>query len=122
MSELFPISPHLNNAELLQQTVDQIKKDFERFQLEVNFIGNNTQPYEELFRAVYLHVAGLLGKDYQRLLNILYRIDLPEQVLKKKLLENKPEDLASLITELIIKRELQKVVIKNYYKQHGNQS
>jgi hypothetical protein len=47
---------------------------------------------------------------------LLYRIDISEAQLKRYLNENKNESYFNVIAELIIKRVLQKVVIRQHYK------
>jgi hypothetical protein len=53
-------------------------------------------------------------------MQLLYLIDISEAQLKKYLTENKKETHFNVIAELIIKRVLQKVVIKQYYKSKEN--
>jgi hypothetical protein len=49
-------------------------------------------------------------------MNLLYRVDISEAQLKRYLTESPAEDTLVTIAELIIKRVLQKVVIRKYYK------
>ncbi len=119
MSEDFPIQASLQNIDLLQQTVEQLKKDFDLFGITIRFSGNRFSAYQELFTQIQPHIEQLMTKDYQRFMNVLYRIDISERQLKQRLSENTAEGTSEIISELIIKRELQKVVIRNYYKQHG---
>ena len=119
MSEKFTIQAYINNIDLLQQTVEQIKKDFDLFGVEIKFSGNRYDAYDELFSQIRPYIEQLMSRDYQRFMNVLYRIDVNEQQLKRKLEENASESTSEIISNLIIKRELQKVVIRNYYKQHG---
>ncbi|MBL4624156.1 MAG: hypothetical protein JKY42_03310 [Flavobacteriales bacterium] len=51
-------------------------------------------------------------------MGILYRIDVGEDIINKKLTESDPSQFAEIITELVLERELKKVIIRNYY---GNQ-
>ena len=55
----------------------------------------------------------LLDRDFQRLLHILYRIDISEENTKKAFADTDP--VKSLV-ELIIERELQKVATREKYK------
>ena len=119
MSDKFAIQAYINNLALLEQTVEQIKKDFDFFGMEIKFSGNKYNAYEELFNQIQPHIERLMTKDYQRFMNVLYRIDVNEEQLKRKLSENASESTSEIISDFIIKRELQKVVIRNYYKQDG---
>jgi hypothetical protein len=49
-------------------------------------------------------------------MGILYRIDLSDEQIKKAVNANSSEPFPEIITDLIIRRELQKVVIRNHYK------
>jgi len=53
-------------------------------------------------------------------MQLLYRIDISETQLKRYLTENINEPYFKVIAELIIKRVLQKVVTKQYYKNNEN--
>ena len=58
-----------------------------------------------LRHAVNEAVNYLIQHDFNRLVNILYRVDLDEQKLKFLLQENVGEDASLVITNLIIERQ-----------------
>jgi hypothetical protein len=118
MEEKFHIQSYISNVDLLNETADQIIKDFGMFGLIVKFSGSRANAYDELFGQIQPHIEKSMNENYQKFMNILYRIDISEIQLKKKLSENTSESTSEVITELIIKRELQKVVIRNYYKKN----
>ena len=64
----------------------------------------------------------LIKNDFSSLVQLLYRLDVEEKKLKKLLQENSETDAASIIADLIIKRQIQKVVTKNQYKKKDNPS
>lgn len=105
------------NRELLQATLKQIKKDFIQNGLELQLEEIQLEDYDALLHTLEEMLSWLLERDEQRLLQLLYRIDLGEEKLKKSMLENEQESLASLLAKLIIKREAQKVLIRNHYAQ-----
>ena len=119
MSDKLSIVSYLNRIDLLKETADQIIKDFQMSGFEITFSGNSDNAYKELFIQIYPHINELLGKNYEGFMNLLYRIDLDERLVLRKSEENKHQNTAELITDLIMKRELQKIVIRNYYKQNG---
>lgn len=55
----------------------------------------------------------LMDQDFQRLLNILYRIDVNEEKTRMAFASTNP---AKEIAQLIIERELQKVATREKYK------
>ena len=55
--------------------------------------------------------------DFHKLLALLYQIDLNDETISKAEDENPDFTRHELIAELIVFRELRKVVYRNYYKQ-----
>ena len=60
-------------------------------------------------------VQHLLQKDFNRLLHILYRIDVEERKVKEAMLAEEPEVISERISRLILKREIQKAEIRFRY-------
>lgn len=110
------LTPYYNKLEILQQTANQIIKDFDMFGMEIKFSGNAYNAYEELFNQIGPHIEKMLSSNQSKFMGILYRIDLSDEQIKKAVNENSSESFSAIITDLIIKRELQKVVIRNFYK------
>jgi len=61
----------------------------------------------------------LMDHDFERLLHVLYRIDVGEDKTKQALAKSNP---ARQIATLIMERELQKVVTREKYKEDTDQS
>lgn len=114
--KLNELQPYYNRQDLLQKVVLQIQKDFEWFNLKVDFTNNpESSAYQELYQKILPLIEEMLNDDYPKLLAILYRIDIDEEFLNRKLKEIANADTDEVITDLIIKRELQKVLIKEIY-------
>lgn len=114
--KLNELQPYYNRQDLLQKVVLQIQKDFEWFNLKVDFTNNpESSAYQELYQEILPLIEEMLNDDYPKLLAILYRIDIDEEFLNRKLKEIANADTDEVITDLIIKRELQKVLIKEIY-------
>lgn len=110
------LQPYYNRKDLIEKVVNQIQKDFEWFSFNIIFSNNpNISPYQELFQQILPLVDEMLNEDYPKLLSILYRIDIDEEFINRKLKEISNADTDEVITDLIIKRELQKVIIKEIY-------
>lgn len=113
---LTDISKYFNRLELIKETADQIIKDFDMFGMEVKFSGNAYNAYEELFEQIEPHIDQLISSNRAKFMGILYRIDLSDVQIKKAVENNSSEPFPAIVTDLIIRRELQKVVIRNHYK------
>ena len=110
------LSQYFNKLDLIKETAAQIIKDFDMFGLEIKFSGNAYNAYEELFEQIEPHINKLIKSNQQKFMSILYRIDLSEQQIQNAVKENYTEPFSDIVTDLIIKRELQKVVIRTHYK------
>ena len=115
LPKLSELSPYYGRTDLLEKVVEQVKKDFNWFNFEITFTGNAISPYQELFDQILPLIDELLNDDYPKLMAMLYRIDIDEEFLNKRLKENATADTHEIITDLIIKRELQKIVIRQIY-------
>ena len=109
------LSPYYNRTDLLEKVVEQIKKDFNWFNFKITFKNEKESPYQELYNQILPLIDELLNDDYPKLMAMLYRIDIDEEFLNRKLKESEQADTDEVITDLILKRELQKVIIRDMY-------
>ncbi|MEW6467501.1 MAG: hypothetical protein AB1458_01175 [Bacteroidota bacterium] len=107
------LAPYLLREDLIRQTAEQVKKDFGLHGLSIRLSGNAETAYQELYAQVEPYIARLLGSEYEKLLQLLYRIDVSEKRIADALSES--ANVSAAITRLIIFRELQKVVIRSCY-------
>jgi hypothetical protein len=114
--ESFDLELYKTKTEVIRQTVDQIIKDFTMFGMDIEFTGNTNMAYEEMFFQLTSHVSRLLEIDSHRLSALLYQVDLGENKVMESSVLHPEWSLPEVITELIIHRELKKVLIRNYYK------
>ena len=112
---LSDLSAYYSRTDLLEKVVLQLKKDFNWFSFEISFKGGRETPYQELFNQILPLIDELLNDDYPKLMAMLYRIDIDEEFLNRKLKENSHADTDEVISDLILKRELQKVIIRELY-------
>ncbi|MCK6648865.1 MAG: hypothetical protein L6Q66_04355 [Bacteroidia bacterium] len=120
--DLSNLSNYFNKLDLIKDTADQIIKDFDMFGLEIRFSGNAYNAYEELFEQIEPHIKKLIDSNQSKFMGILYRIDVSDDQIKKAVKDNSSESFSEIITDLIIRRELQKVVIRQHYKTKQKQS
>src|SRR5690348_15301677 len=74
----------------------------------------------ELRQQLIDYINDLLLHDFNRLVQLLYRIDVSEKKLKEVLKENQQTDAAVIITDLIIKRQEEKIKAKQSFKSDSN--
>lgn len=65
--------------------------------------------FDKLKETLSNHINHLIQTDFQKLVSILYRVDVSEAKLKYLLKENTDKDASPIIAELIIERQLQKI-------------
>lgn len=75
--------------------------------------------FDELRQQLSFYINELINKDFNRLVSILYRIDISESKLKYLLKENPDEKAGELITALIIERQVQKIKSREQYNQRN---
>ena len=100
-------------------TAEQVRKDFAMFGMEVVFSGNTNFAYEELFEQLKVYIDQLLNDNYEKLMSLLYQIDLSEKDLTKKVPDYKFETVTEIVTHKILERELSKVLMRTYFKEKG---
>jgi hypothetical protein len=92
---------------LLPDTIQSIQKYMEM---------ESTPTYENVLEVLTSSVMYLLLNDMEKLLNILYRIDVNEPKVKAAFAQNNPKLIAPTIAQLILDRELQKAESRRKYK------
>lgn len=119
--ENLPLSPqdysrYERSIDLLQDVIAQINKDFRLQGFEVNFSGEGETAYAELSAQLAPVIEYMLEEQTDKFWNLIYGIDLSEAKVKQILFgKEEVENAIGQLTDLILKRELQKVVIRYYY-------
>lgn len=90
-----------------------ISKDFQVDLKEAGLPSGKEITEEKAFAFLLKLVEHLMTHDFNRLLNSLYRIDVPEQKLKVALTQS--ENPAQTITQMIWDREMEKVATRKHY-------
>ena len=65
-------------------------------------------------------INSLLVEDFDRLISILYRMDVSELKLKQLLKENPAEDAAKIIAALMIQRQAEKIKSRQQFSQRDD--
>lgn len=109
------LAKYRDNSEIIRKTTLQVIKDFNQFGMEVNFPDDLQYAYPALFNQLHLHVSELINSNIKKLYALLYRIDIHENAIRKKVKEQSGNELTEIITALILERELKKVILKDYF-------
>ena len=110
------ISLHeLDKPELFEKFKQQLQRDFEMSGSDYYtpvFEGNDLQRIHE---AVVYSITKLSNENNLQYYALLYRIDLTEAQIHKRAQELPETPLMAVVAELIIKRILQKIILKQLY-------
>ena len=90
------------------QLLELVKKDF-----NLEIASSEIATHQDLKESLSKLIQYLIDNDFERLLSGLYRIDVSEEKVNRAIASR--DDVAEKITQLIIDRELQKVVTRKKY-------
>ena len=110
------LASFLNKADLIQETADQIMKDFGMFGIEITFSGNTETAYQELHEQLINQISIYLDRDYSRLMAVLYQVDITEHEIAKAHRELPHYNDLEILAHQVIFRDLKKVLYRRYYK------
>lgn len=103
-------SSYIQQKDVLKKLIQQIKKDFSSAGLPIKLLLTHKYSYEELCATIR---DAFLAQSAADMFNLLYRVDVSEQQLREGM--PSPGLDVDLIAELVVKRELQKVVLRSMY-------
>ena len=110
------IATFLNSPDIVQETAEQIMKDFGLFGVAITFSGNTAEAYHELHQQLIAQIAVLLDRDYSKLLSILYQVDITDKEIARAEQELPEYNHVEIIAHQIIVRDLKKVLTRHYFK------
>jgi hypothetical protein len=114
------LSDYYQRQEFIVQTARQIIKDFAEFGIDIQFSGDTSGAYRELFEQLEYHVRGILQTKQEMFFHMLYRIDVSATSIKKAAALHPDMPLESTISDVIIQRELKKVLFRYFYKSQSS--
>ena len=74
----------------------------------------------EIRRQLSVAINEMILSDFDKLVMLLYRLDINETKLRKILNENPSNDAGNIIADLIIERQLQKIKSRQQFSQRDN--
>jgi (2Fe-2S) ferredoxin len=106
---------------VIEETFEVLSEDFDF--PEKKFINDllfqkDAHVLDEIERVLTEKIRGLIDNNFEKLQNILYRIDLDQQKVHEVFLQFGAEEFPVLLAKLIINRQLAKVKTRHYYKIH----
>jgi hypothetical protein len=104
---------YFSDKSILRELILQIRKDFELSGIALKLLLSKQYSFNELSMILS---DGFMKMGATAMFQILYRVDVSEQQLQKGM--PTPGIDTKLIAELVIKRELQKVVLRRFYRAH----
>ena len=75
-----------------------------------------TRSKDEFKKYLTERLAYLIDHNFELLVNTLYRIDVNEEKLSKLFSGDNREHIPSKLADLIIERQIQKIILRNKYK------
>lgn len=98
---------------IIQPLVEKLNKEY--------YPQGNTLPVtsdiSEIRRMLTEKVAELAEKNFDKLLNSLYRMDINEEKLHNVLYTKEKDEIPSMIADLIIERQVQRVRTQILYRE-----
>ena len=119
MKDLTHVNDQFSGKHLFDAFKLQLTKDFEQSNFQSDFITFLAPDYTSIHEKIVGELQRAEKRADSKIMQVLYRIDISEFQLKKYLNEQRDENHLTVIAELIIKRVLQKVVIKEFYKNNS---
>jgi len=117
MQDLVQVNAQLTRKDLFDAFKAQLAKDF----VQSNFSADFVEALEPDYARIHVEIVKELQRSEKMadadLMRLLYRVDISETQLKRYLDEQPNQNHLITIAELIIKRILQKVVIRRYYSE-----
>jgi (2Fe-2S) ferredoxin len=110
-----------NKSRVIEETFEVLSQDFDF--PEKKFINDmlyqkDTYVLDEIQSILAEKIKEMIGNNFEKLQNILYRIDIDQQKVHEVFLQFGSEEFPPLLAKLIIERQLAKVKTRNFYKSH----
>jgi hypothetical protein len=95
----------MDNGEIEKQIAGWMEMD----ESHLPATGSADERFKAFRDLLRLRIEELAERDMEKLMWILYRIDVSEKKLNQTLKETPPENFSSVIADLIIERQIQKI-------------
>lgn len=96
-----------------------ISRDFDKAGISSIIISKEFDNLAQLKKQLTRKIKDLMDSNYEKLINILYRIDINEVKLNELFSSKNRDYIPDRLADLIIERQMQKITIRNMYKSGG---
>ena len=110
---------HRLNFQMDRETDRQTALTFAAAELDISIVRTDEEMAREAIKDA---VNELLRNNFDKLVSILYRMDVDERRLKELLKSNPDTDAAIIITDLMIERQLKKIKYRQEFRTDQSQS
>lgn len=110
------IEKYRHDLEVIRMTAEQVNKDFAMQQMEITFSGNEMTAYEELKAQLVPLMKTMLAGNRTQLMQLLYRVDVPERDWKKVVMMENAAAQAQKLSEIILEREFMKAMTRKLFR------
>ncbi len=104
-----------NNALILHEIQTNLEKLFD---VNINIVNQNS--VEEVIEYLSHRINDLINTNFEKLISLLYRMDVSEQKIKHLLEKNNTSNAGLVIAPLMVERELQRIKTKKEFLQTPN--
>lgn len=102
---------YLSEKALYRELILQLRKDFETSAIPIKLLLGKRYTFDELCQIIH---DAFMQAGATAMFQLLYRVDISEQQLVKGM--PTPGIDPMLVAEMVVKRELQKVVLRKIYR------
>jgi len=108
---------------ILEETIKDLS---EQFEFQENNLKLEMHPSDENFvlneakRVLTDRIQDMMENNFEKLSNLLYRIDVNPTKVNECFTNSKLWDIPSELAKLIIERQMEKVKTRNYYRSQNN--
>ena len=116
MEELPDILNGITKPDLFEKFKLQLQKDFDNCSINSGFVNTLVADFDSILNSLGYEIEKLNKISPSKLTGLMYRIDINEAQIKKMVNQKPDVEFNGIVAELIIKRELQKIIIKEHFK------
>ncbi len=102
----------ISQQELIEKFNIQLLKDFEMSDVSAYLEPIAVFEYDEIHSKIMNALEKIDNKDFSKCQHLLYRVDISEKTIELELKSKPDSERYSILADLIIKRILQKVILK----------